>query len=102
MPGERTVINLSYNFMTPIDADRTRYFWFQHRNSDPDNREMSEFMNKGAVMAFNEDREVLEKVHQGMKGAVTPQIDLGLDAGAKLFRQALERAITAEASAAEA
>ena len=102
VPEDRTFINISYNFMTPIDADRTRYFWFQHRNSDPDNREMSEFMNKGAVMAFNEDREVLEKVHQGMKGAVTPHIDLGLDAGAKLFRQALERAITAEASAAEA
>ena len=91
-----TFINISYNFMTPIDEDRTRYFWFQHRNSDPDNAETSRFMNEGAYMAFNEDREVLEKVHQGMKHAKTPYIDLGLDAGAKQFRLMLDRAIAAE------
>ena len=82
--------------MTPINEDQTRYFWFQHRNSDPDNAEVSKFMNDGAYMAFNEDREVLEKVHQGMKHATTPYIDLGLDAGAKTFRLMLGRAIDAE------
>lgn len=98
-PVDETFINISYNFMTPIDEDRTRYFWFQHRNSDPDNQEMSKFMNDGAYMAFNEDREVLEKVHLGMKNATTPHIDLGLDAGAKQFRRILDRAIEAEAQA---
>ena len=34
-PVETTYINISYNFMTPITEDRTRYFWFQHRNTDP-------------------------------------------------------------------
>ena len=82
--------------MTPIDDDRTRYFWFQHRNSDPDNREISEFMNEGARTAFEEDRAVLEKVHLGMKQMKTPNIDLGLDAGAKQFRMMLDRAIEAE------
>lgn len=96
-PVAETFINVSYNFMTPIDEDRTRYFWFQHRNSDPDNAEVSKFMNDGARMAFLEDKEVLEKVHLGMKNAKTPNIDLGLDAGAKLFRKALDRAIEAEA-----
>ncbi|MGB7321802.1 MAG: aromatic ring-hydroxylating dioxygenase subunit alpha [Albidovulum sp.] len=99
-PVEKTFINISYNFMTPIDEDRSRYFWFQHRNTDPDNKEMSETMNAGAHMAFEEDRGVLEKVHLGMKHEVTPHIDLGLDAGAKQFRLMLSRKIEAELSMA--
>ncbi|WP_226781490.1 aromatic ring-hydroxylating dioxygenase subunit alpha [Oceaniglobus trochenteri] len=95
-PTPETYVNISYNFMTPIDGDRTRYFWFQHRNTDPQDREISDKMNAGARMAFEEDRTVLEAVHRGMKTPRTPAIDLGLDAGAKLFRQMLSRAIIAE------
>ncbi len=95
-PVDLTFINISYNFMTPIDADRTRYFWFQHRNTDPDDKAISEQMNAGAFMAFDEDKAVLEKVHAGMKNPKTPHIDLGLDAGAKQFRLFLSRAIEAE------
>ena len=94
-PVKDTFVNISYNFMTPICADRTRYFWFQHRNGAP-GAEVSEYMNAGARMAFEEDKAVLEKVHAGMKNPATPFIDLGLDAGAKQFRLMLERAIAAE------
>jgi vanillate O-demethylase monooxygenase subunit len=31
--GADTYIMLSYNFLTPIDEDTTRYFWLQHRNT---------------------------------------------------------------------
>ena len=96
-PVERTYVNISYNFMTPIDADRTRYFWFQHRNTDPEDAAISETMNRGAYMAFEEDRAVLEEVHRGMKAPATPAIDLGLDAGAKQFRAMLQKRIAAEA-----
>ena len=85
--------------MTPITEDRTRYFWFQHRNTDPHDTAVSERMNAGARMAFEEDRAVLEKVHAGMKNPATPYIDLGLDAGAKLFRQLVSRTIEAEQTA---
>ena len=95
-PIDLTLINISYNFMTPIDEDRTRYFWFQHRNTDPHDKAISERMNDGARMAFEEDRAVLEKVHAGMKSPSTPYIDLGLDTGAKLFRLMLSRKIEAE------
>lgn len=95
-PVDLTLINISYNFMTPIDADNTRYFWFQHRNTDPHDKAVSDQMNAGARMAFEEDRVVLEKVHKGMKSPATPHIDLGLDAGAKLFRARLARDIAAE------
>jgi len=91
-----TYVNISYNFMTPIDADNTRYFWFQHRNTDGGNAEISAKMNAGARMAFEEDRAVLVNVHAGMKALATPSLDLGLDAGAKLFRHGLDRLIEAE------
>ena len=95
-PVADTYINISYNFMTPIDEDRTRYFWFQHRNTDGQDKGISEKMNAGAYLAFEEDRQVLEKVHEGMKDKATPHIDLGLDAGAKLFRRELQRLINDE------
>ncbi len=97
-PVDLTYVNISYNFMTPIDQNRSRYFWFQHRNTDPDDKAVSEKMNAGAHMAFEEDRVVLEEVHRGMENAATPYIDLGLDAGAKLFRRLLDREIEAEAA----
>jgi len=93
---ENTYVNISYNFMTPIDEDNTRYFWFQHRNTDPNNKKISEKMNAGAMMAFEEDRAVLEDVHLGMKNPMTPNIDLGLDSGAKQFRLMLKRKIEEE------
>jgi vanillate O-demethylase monooxygenase subunit len=91
-----TYINISYNFMTPIDEDNTRYFWFQHRNTDPQDKVISDKMNAGARMAFEEDRSILEHVHSGMKDKKTANIDLGLDAGAKQFRLMLKRQIDEE------
>ncbi len=91
-------INISYNFITPIDADRSLYFWFQHRNSDPDNQDTNDRMFAGATMAFNEDKVVLEQVHNGMKNRQTPYLNLGLDAGAMRFRKKVSRMIKAEGS----
>jgi vanillate O-demethylase monooxygenase subunit len=97
-----TFINYSYNFMTPVDADRSLYFWFQHRNARPGDTEMSAAMFAGATMAFNEDKVVLEEVHRGMKDPRTPVINLGLDAAALRFRRLVERRIEAEAAPAQA
>ena len=93
---DKTYINVSYNFMTPVDDGLTRYFWFQHRNTDPNDESVSKFMNDGARMAFEEDRAVLTEVHKGMRDRQTPNIDLRLDAGAKLFRKQLQQKIDAE------
>ncbi len=89
-------VNISYHFLTPVDDDHTLYFWFQHRNTDPQDQEISNRMNEGARQAFEEDRDVLVSVHEGMKNSATPHIDLGLDAGAKLFRLHLSRLIEKE------
>jgi vanillate O-demethylase monooxygenase subunit len=87
---------VSYNFLTPIDADRTLYFWLQHRNTDPHNQALTERIAAGAKAAFEEDRQVLEAVHRGMKNPTTPHIGLLLDAGAARFRKTLAERIAAE------
>jgi vanillate O-demethylase monooxygenase subunit len=97
-PVAQTYVNISYNFMTPVDENSTQYIWFQHRNTDPQDEAISEEMNAGAVMAFNEDKRVLEAVHKGMASMVTPNIDMALDLGAKTFRGQLARRIAAEAA----
>ncbi|MDI3335742.1 aromatic ring-hydroxylating dioxygenase subunit alpha [Defluviimonas aestuarii] len=90
-------VNFSYNFMTPVDADHTLYFWFQHRNALADDEDVSRRMFEGATMAFNEDKEVLEEVHRGMKAPRSPHLNLGLDAGAMRFRKLVETRIASEA-----
>lgn len=94
---DQTYVNISYNFMTPVDENNTQYIWFQHRNTDPDDAAISKQMNDGAIMAFHEDKDVLEAVHIGMAEMATPHIDMALDKGAKTFRLHLSRRIEAEA-----
>ncbi|MDF1586448.1 aromatic ring-hydroxylating dioxygenase subunit alpha [Rhodospirillales bacterium YIM 152171] len=93
---EKTFVNISYNFMTPIDEENTRYYWFQHRNTDPDDKAISERMLAGARMAFIEDRDILVRVQKGMAERKTPYLNLGLDAGAMRFRKLLERRMEQE------
>jgi phenylpropionate dioxygenase-like ring-hydroxylating dioxygenase large terminal subunit len=92
---EKTYVNISYNFMTPIDENNSHYYWFQHRNTDPDDAAISEKMNAGALNAFLEDKDVLEAVHIGMASKKTPHLDLALDAGALRFRKLLNSRIAA-------
>jgi vanillate O-demethylase monooxygenase subunit len=58
--------------------------------------EIATRLNEGAEMAFNEDRDILEAVHLGMKFKTTRNINLGLDAGSLYYRRLLDKAITAE------
>ena len=91
-----TYIMISYNFMTPIDADNTRYHWLQHRNTDPGNEEVTSMITAGAKSAFLEDRDVLEAVHTGIANETTRHLDLGLDAASLHFRRKLEKLIEKE------
>ena len=50
----------------------------------------------GAKSAFEEDRLILEAVHQGMKHKTTPTTGLLLDAAASRLRQGLARLIAVE------
>ena len=91
-----TLINNSYNFMTPVNADTTLYFWVQHRNARVGDTTVSARMFDGARTAFLEDKAVLEAVHRGMADHSAPALNLGLDAGAIRFRRLVEARIKAE------
>jgi len=86
----------SYNFMTPVDENHTRYFWFQMRNFAPGDRAVSEAFAVNVRGAFEEDRVVLTAVHKGMAEKVTPHLDLKIDAGPLRFRRKLAELIAAE------
>ncbi len=86
----------SYNFMTPISAERTRYFWFQMRNCFPGDESISKTMDEGVRAAFEEDRVILDAIQQGFENKVTPNIDLASDRAPLLFRQRLSQMIAAE------
>jgi vanillate O-demethylase monooxygenase subunit len=88
-------INISYNFITPIDDTSSRYFWFQHRNMHADDAALSARMFEGAKMAFQEDKDVLEYVQTGMATRTSSYVNLALDAGAMRFRTRVAQSIDA-------
>lgn len=93
----RTFVMDSYNFMTPVSATETRYYWFQLRNVRPQDAELSAMMAQGVRAAFEEDRAVLEEVQRGMAERRSDPIDLSIDAGPLRFRRQLEAMIAEEA-----
>lgn len=95
-PTDRSYIMISYNFLTPVDENTTRYHWLQHRNTDPGDEEVTRKIAEGAREAFLEDRDILEAVHKGIANETSRHINLGLDAGSLKFRRKLDRMITAE------
>jgi phenylpropionate dioxygenase-like ring-hydroxylating dioxygenase large terminal subunit len=86
----------SYNFMTPVDENRTKYFWFQMRNFAPNDADVSAQFAKSVRGAFEEDKTVLEAVHRGMANKVTPNLDLKIDVGPLRFRRRVAQLIAAE------
>jgi hypothetical protein len=46
---EKAFLMDSYNFMTPVDENRTRYYWFQLRNFDADDEGVSRQFAKTKV-----------------------------------------------------
>lgn len=86
----------SYNFMTPIDDKRTRYFWFQMRNFAPNDTAVDAMFAEAVRGAFLEDKAILEAVQVGMDEMHTPNINLPLDGGPLRFRRRLAELIAAE------
>ena len=86
----------SYNFMTPVDENTTRYYWFQLRNLHPDNEAISKYMSDSVEVAFNEDRDILIEVQKGITETASRPIDIAIDAGPLLYRRRLKKLIDAE------
>ena len=88
-----------YNFMTPVNEQETRYYWFQMRNFEPDNIDVSRRFDADVQHAFAEDRAVLGAVHAGMLNPRTAPINLPSDAGPIKFRRELAKRIAAQSAA---
>lgn len=97
---EQTYEMTSYNLLTPIDQNSTRYFWMQQRNTDPDDENVTKQIAEGARTAFLEDKEILEAVHIGIAGQSGRHINLAIDAGAIRFRHLLQQRIERERQSA--
>ena len=94
-----TYMMVSYNFLTPINDHQTRYFWFQHRNTNPDDEAISKMVAEGAEQAFAEDRLVLEGVQRGQDSSDSEGMVLSIDHGPIRFRQLLQEKIAREQEA---
>jgi vanillate O-demethylase monooxygenase subunit len=93
---EQALLMDSYNFLTPVDENRTRYYWFQTRNCHAGDEAISRAMDEGVRAAFAEDRLVLAAVHESFAASPTPNIDLASDRAPLLFRRRLQTLIEAD------
>lgn len=93
---ERAFVMDSYNFLTPIDAGNTRYYWFQLRNVAPNDEEASRLMSESVRGAFEEDRVILNALQQSFAETRTPHIDIATDSAALRFRRRLRQMIATE------
>ena len=94
-----TFVMDSYNFLTPIDANNTRYFWVQTRNFAPGDAAVSAAFSASVRAAFEEDKAILEAVQAGMDSTRTPHVDLQIDAGPTRFRRRLKQLVSKECAA---
>ncbi len=87
----------SYNFLTPVDAEHTRYYWFQMRNVFPDDEQLSALMGEGVKGAFEEDRAILNAIQKSFAETSTPNIDIAIDAAPLRFRRRIAQLIQQQA-----
>ena len=87
----------SSHFLTPETEGSTHYFWFQLRNFAPTDMQVSDDITEQFVMAFAEDKAVLEAIEQSEKAPwVTERVKLALDGGSVRLRRTVARLIAEE------
>ena len=90
----------SNHFLTPETAGSTHYFWCQLRNFAPGDEAVSREITEQFVVAFDEDKAVLEAIEVGRReNHAGEPVHLALDAGSVRMHRTLERLIAAERSA---
>ncbi len=89
----------SCHYMCPETESSTHYFWMQVRNFAPDDRAVSDEITDQFVMAFDEDKEILEAVQQATDaGASRPSVKLAIDNGPNRSRRMVDRMLREEAA----
>jgi vanillate O-demethylase monooxygenase subunit len=93
----------SCHFIAPETKSSSHYFWMQIRNFAVEDAAVSKLMTEQLVMAFAEDKAVLEAIQAAEeRGSPRPPVKLAIDAGPNRSRRIVERLIREEAMAAAA
>ncbi len=92
----------SCHFITPETERSSHYLWMQVRNFAPDDEQVSATMTEQFILAFDEDREILEAVQRSEDEATRPPVKLAIDNGPNRSRRIIERLIREENTQAAA
>jgi vanillate O-demethylase monooxygenase subunit len=93
----------SCHFLAPETERSTHYFWMQVRNFAPNDAAVSKEITEQFVMAFDEDKEILEAVQAAEDASPgRAPVKLLIDKGPSQSRRIVDRMIREENTAAEA
>lgn len=93
----------SCHFIAPETERTSHYFWMQIRNFAPGDEATSQKMTEQFIIAFDEDKAVLEAVQAAEdEGPPRPPVRLAIDNGPQRSRRIVERMIRAEQQSAAA
>lgn len=89
----------SCHYLCPETHSSTHYFWMQVRNFAPDDDAVSKEITDQFVMAFDEDKEILEAVQTAVEAGVhRPPVKLAIDNGPNRSRRMVDRLLREEAA----
>ena len=91
----------SYNFLTPVDATHTRYFWFQVHNAPDESGDATAVLAAGVKGAFEEDRVILNAVQKSFERSPGGHIDIAIDSAPLRFRRLTRKLLEAERAGTE-
>jgi vanillate O-demethylase monooxygenase subunit len=97
---DRAFRTYSCHFIAPETERSSHYFWMQVRNFAPGDDRVSKTMTDQLVLAFGEDKAVLEAIQAAEdEKPPRPQVKLAIDNGPQRSRRIIERLIRAEQDA---
>ena len=100
---DKAVRIYSCHFITPETETSSHYFWMQLRNFAQDDESVSESMTGQFVLAFDEDKAILEAIQKAEdEGGGQPPVKLAIDNGPTRSRRLVQKRIAEEARLAGA
>lgn len=89
-----------FNSITPETETTAHYFWVSARNFDTDNPETTEFIRQQTLLAFQEDKTLIEAEQKSHDEGFGPGTGVRADMGGAMARRLLARLIDREKGSA--
>ncbi len=94
---DRGVRVLALHFVTPVNENYTIDHWMHIRNTAPEDDAASEKVDSLLAMAFEEDKAILEAIHEEEQRPQTRKpVRIAIDKGPIVFRKRIREMIEAE------